>query len=208
MSLPQDTAPRGAGSACALGAAPASPVYAVVVNWNGGEDNLASIASLLEQGIPQEAVVFVDNGSTDGSRESVVARYPRLRLIANEDNLGFGDGVNQGMRLALDEGAEFVFLANNDIEFPAGTLQRLLEELERDPSLGIVGPRVLYMDEPDRIWAAGGTLSFRQNLTTLIGHKQLDRPELNRTFRVDFVPGCALLVRRAVLEQAGLMEGD
>jgi GT2 family glycosyltransferase len=205
VSLPQDTA---SGSPCTLRESPDLGVFVVVVNWNGGDYNLRSIRSLLDQGLPQEAIVFVDNGSTDGSREKVLAAFPEVRLIANQENLGFGDGVNQGTRLALEEGAEFVFLSNNDIEFPPGTLRSLLRALERNPGYGVVGPRVLYQDDPDTVWAAGGALSFRQNLTTLIGHKKPDRPGLRQTVAVDFVPGCAMLIRRSVLERSGLMEGD
>ena len=130
MSLPQDTA---SGSPCTLRESPDLRVFVVVVNWNGGDHNLRAIRSLLDQGLPQEAIVFVDNGSTDGSREKVLAAFAELRLIANPSNLGFGDGVNQGMRLALEEGAEYVFLSNNDIEFPPGTLPILLRSFERNP---------------------------------------------------------------------------
>lgn len=209
MSLPQDIAPGTPTTApCALREAPTPSTYVVVVNWNGGDQNLSSIRSLLDQDLPEQAIVFVDNGSTDGSRERVLNAFPGVRLIANRDNLGFGDGVNQGMRLALELGAAYVFLSNNDIEFPPGTLRLLQQSLEENPAFGVVGPRVLYKEDPGRVWAAGGTLSYRQNLTTLIAHRRPDVAELHRTFVVDFVPGCALLVRRAVLEEAGLMEGD
>lgn len=205
MTLPQVTA---TGSPPAV-RDPATPqVFAVVVNWNGGEGNLTTIRSLLDQGVPQRSVVFVDNGSRDGSRERVREAFPDLLTIDNEENIGFGHAVNQGIRLALDEGAELVFLSNNDIEFPPGTLRHLQRVLEQRPDLGVVGPRIVYRDAPGVVWAAGGTLSFRQNLTTLIGHRREDRPDFQRTVEVDFVPGCALLVRREVIERAGMMEGD
>jgi len=181
-------------------------VAAVVANWNGGEENLDCLRSLVAHGIAEADVVFVDNGSTDGSLERVVAQFPRAAVIRNASNLGFGEASNQGARLALERGAEAVFFVNNDVVLPAGTLPRLVAELERDPALGIVGPRVLYRDDPARVWAAGGMLTWRENLSTLLGHGERDGAEFRATRDVDYVAGCALLATRRCLEKVGLFD--
>lgn len=183
--------------------------WAVVVNWNGGEANLACLRSLAAEGLAPERIVFVDNASQDGSREAVQACFPTLRCIDNARNEGYGRATNQGIELALAEGAEAVFLVNNDVTLPPGerTLARLVAVLEQE-GVGIVGPRVVYARDPGRVWAAGGKLTFRQNLTTLIGHRAGDGPRFQAERDVDYVPGCAMLVRRAVFERAGLLEGD
>ena len=183
-------------------------VFAVVVNWNGGEDNLACVRSLLDQGLAQAQVVFVDNASRDGSTEAVEAAFPGLTVLRNARNLGYGHGNNRGIEAALEAGAEAVFLANNDLVLPAGALAALEAALEARPEVGIVGPRVLYRDEPSMVWAAGGWLTFRHNLTTLRGHREPDGPEWQTSLDVDFVPGAAMLVRRAVFERAGLLDGE
>jgi len=67
---------------------------------------------------------------------------------------------------------------------------------------------VLFKNPPERVWCAGGVLTFRTNLSTLIGHKELDGPQFQVTRDVDYVPGCALLAPRAVFERIGLLEGD
>lgn len=183
--------------------------WAVVVNWNGGEANLAALAALLAEGLAPERIVFVDNASSDGSRERVAIAHPRLWLLSNARNEGYGHATNRGIELALAQGAEAVFLVNNDVTFIAGerTLERLTAALAQ-PGVGIVGPRVVYAREPGRIWAAGGRMTYRQNLTDLIGHRQPDGPRFQAEIAVDYVPGCAMLVRRAVFERAGLLEGD
>ncbi len=183
-------------------------VTAVVVNWNGGEENVACLASLEAQTAPPTEIVFVDNGSSDGSPDRIAARFPDVHLVRNEANLGFGGASNQGIALALERGADAVFLVNNDVELPPETLAELCEALAREPEVGIVGPRVLYRDEPRRIWAAGGVLTWRQNLTTLRGHRQEDHPRWQTECRVDYVPGCTMLVRREVFERAGLFDSD
>lgn len=178
-------------------------VLAVVVNWNGGEANELCLASLLAGGLAEEDVVFVDNGSKDGSLERVRARFPKASILANGANLGFGEGANRGAALALEEGADFVFFVNNDVTLPAGTLEALVRALAADDTLGIVGPRVLYPGEPARVWCAGGMLTWRQNLSTLLGHGSPDGPEWRVNRQVDYVAGCAMLVRRAVFERIG-----
>jgi GT2 family glycosyltransferase len=179
---------------------------AVVVNWNGGAQNVECLESLLAQGLAPGDVVFVDNGSVDGSAEEVERRFPGIVLLRNEENLGFGEGANRGAHEALARGAALVFFVNNDVKLPAGTVERLVRELGEESSLGIVGPRVLYKQEPGRVWCAGGMLTWKQNLSTLLGHGEPDGPEWKRTKDVDYVAGCALLVRKEVLDRVGLFD--
>lgn len=184
-------------------------IFAVVVNWDGGEQNLACLASVEDAGIPAERVVFVDNGSADGSLEKVQAQYPELRVHANDTNLGFGAGANQGAKLALEAGASAVFFVNNDVTLPVGSVTRLTEHMLSDPKIGVLGPRVLYpadIDGKSRVWCAGGSMTWRQNLSTLRGHGTLDGPRFQTVEDIDYVAGCAMLVRREVLESVGYFE--
>ena len=183
-------------------------VAAVVANWNGGAENLECVASLIADGIAPADVVFVDNGSGDGSLELVERRFPAITRIANRENAGFGEASNQGARAALERGADAVFFVNNDVVLPRGTLERLVRALESDADLGIVGPRVLYKNDPSRVWCAGGMLTWRQNLSTLLGHKELDGPRWRENRAVDYVAGCALLARRSVLERIGFFDAQ
>jgi hypothetical protein len=179
--------------------------WAVVVNWNGGAQNLACLRSLVAQGLAEERIVFVDNGSSDGSPQRVATEFTRVCLLCNAANLGYGYGTNRGIEHALARGAERVLLVNNDVTLPPGALAGL--EAALAAGAGIVGPRVLFLRQPERVWAAGGVLTFRTNLSRLIGHKELDGPAFQVTREVDYVPGCAMLVARAVFERTGLLDG-
>ncbi|NOT29830.1 MAG: glycosyltransferase family 2 protein [Planctomycetes bacterium] len=194
------------GSATLAGSGTPTGTWAVVLNWNGGEQNLACVRSLLAQGLAPERIVFVDNASSDGSAERVVAEFGHLVVLRNAANLGYGDGTNRGIEHALAHGAERVLLVNNDVIFPSGTLAGLERALAA--GAGIVGPRVLFLHPPDVVWCAGGLLTFRTNLSTLIGHREPDGPRFQVTRAVDYVPGCAMLVARAVFARIGLLEGD
>ena len=178
-------------------------VVSVILNWNGGELNLDCVASLLDQGLAASDIIFVDNASTDGSLELACERYPGLTVLTNEENLGFGDGVNVGIRHALrdkERPVDGVLLVNNDVVLPKGTLTHLVDVFLTDKSLGITGPRVLYRDDPSTIWCAGGKLTYRQNLSDLLGHGQPDGPQWQGLQSVDYVAGCAMLVRRGLRE--------
>lgn len=183
-------------------------IVAVVANWNGGEENLECVRSLLAQGLAQRDVVFVDNASTDGSCAAVKRAFPGLSIVENATNLGFGEASNQGARLAIERGANAVFFANNDLTLERGVLERLARSLDADAELGIVGPRVLYKHPSDTVWCAGGVLTWRLNVSTLLGHREKDGPAWREHRTVDYVPGCALLARRATLEQIGLFDAS
>jgi GT2 family glycosyltransferase len=182
-------------------------IAAVVVNWNGGEDNLECLASLHDQAHPLEAILFVDNASSDGSPELVAERFPKVELLRNEENEGYGGGNNRGIQRALDMGVDAVLIVNNDVVLPRASLAPLAEALDR-PGVGVVGPRVLLRTDPGVVWAAGGQLTWRQNLTTLRGHLARDEGPWREVVEVDYVTGCCMLVRREVFEQVGTFDSD
>ena len=121
-----------------------SELAIIVVNWNGG-DLLKSCLASVAQFPPQCSyeLVVVDNASTDGSREWLTSQGSRVRLIANDENLGFGKANNQAFGATA---APYLFLLNSDAELMAGTLDTLLETLKSDKTLGVVGPRLQNAD--------------------------------------------------------------
>lgn len=180
-------------------------VHAIVVNWNGGEGNLATLASLVADGIDERRIIVVDNGSSDGSLAAIRARFPGVQVVENEENLGFAEAANQGARAALERGAGALFFVNNDLVLRPPCTRRLVAALERE-DVGFAGPRVLDARDPSRIWAAGGRLTWRANLTTLLGHGQPDGEPWRVTRGVDYVPGCALLARPRAFLAAGMFD--
>src|SRR5262249_3506361 len=148
-------------------------VAIVLLNWNGTEDTLACLRSLGQLEYGNATVTVVDNGSTDGAPERIRARFPGVGLIENGRNLGFAGGNNVAIPPSVDAGADYVLLLNNDTEVAPDMLSRLIDVAERDPSVGIVGPKILYYDLPDTIWSAGGMIdAYGQP-----GHAGADQPD-------------------------------
>jgi len=182
-------------------------VVIVVLNWNGLADTLACLASLAELDYPERKVVVVDNGSTDGSVRAIRERFPTVTVLENGENLGYTGGNNAGLRYALGHGADYVLLLNNDTVVAPGFLRRLVDAAEADPRIGLVGPTIYYYDRPAIIWSAGGAIDWQRGSTRMLGLNERDRGQFGRGPRtVDFVTGCAILVRRIVPERVGLLD--
>ena len=105
---------------------PAGPprVLAIVLNYNGREMTLATVASLLALDYPGLGILVVDNGSTDGSDAAVAAAFPSVRRLRTAENLGISGGLNLGFRVGLEEGWDYLMPMNNDIEVAPGSAAR------------------------------------------------------------------------------------
>lgn len=182
--------------------------FIVMLNWNQAGLTLACLDSLAEVTYPNFRIVLVDNGSTDGSVPRIRARYPELHIIENGENLGFSPANNLGIEHALAKGAEYVLLLNNDTVVAPDFLEPLIETAESSPDVGVVSPKIYYLDEPQRIWYGGGYIDWKTGLTAHLRVGQVDSDEPDQAIQeVSFVSGCAMCVKRAVLETVGLMDG-
>lgn len=182
-------------------------VVAVVVNWNRREDTLACLASLHEMtnpgtGVEMLDLILVDNGSTDGTAEAVGERFPTTEIISLPRNLGFAAGCNVGLRRALESGADYVLLVNNDTVVAPDMLEQLMSIAKAHPDAGLLGPVVYRFDEPDCVWSAG----YRQRPITMSAQPPVGRPEDGAPYAVDRLYGCGLLIRRRALEEVGLFD--
>ena len=191
----------------APGAAAGPRVLGIVLNYDGRDLTLATLASLVAMREPGLDLLVVDNGSTDGSDAAVAARFPAVRRVRTEVNLGISGGLNLGFRIGLDEGYEYLMPMNNDVEVAPDLLRELLAAAERDPGLGCVGPKCYYFHgDRNRIWSAGGVLRFREAVTRERGMGELDRGQYDRDGEVGYVNGALMLIRRQALLATGLWD--
>ena len=198
---------------------PEPHVTIVILNWNRVADTLECLESLARMNYPSFLIVVVDNGSTDGSPEAI-ERWGRehlpFTLIRNAENRGFVRGSNQGMRHALSTNTDYVFLLNNDTVVEPDALSLLVATAERSGErsgerpgdIGMVGPKI-YQYGKDNVLDSAGTRTIpwlAQGF--LIGHGEDDRGQYDNPGEMPYVTGTALLVKRAVLEEVGLMDED
>lgn len=184
----------------------APETVAIILNWNGADDTLKCIEALLASRPSPPCIVVVDNGSKDDSRERIRARHPELAFITSEVNLGYAGGNNLGIRWALERGARKIVLLNNDVEVEPDCIERLERAVDEGAQVGVSGPMIMTRGDPDRIWAAGGKLSHRENVSKLRGFGQVMNGRYTHDEQVDYLPGCVLMVRRDVFQKVGLLE--
>jgi GT2 family glycosyltransferase len=196
------------GIGLSSGPAAAAPRVAVVVlAWNGKPLTMACLESLESLRYRNAAVILVDNASTDGTAAAVRETYgDRVTVIENAENLGFSRGNNVGIRRALDEGADFVLLLNNDTVVDPALVDRLVEVIAESGDIGIVGPKIYYASPPDRIWFAGGRIYLARGVSKHIGIRERDTGRYDSIRDVDYVTGCALMARREVFERIGYLD--
>lgn len=126
-------------------------VSIIMLTYNALTYTKYTVQSLIHHTQCPHEVIFVDNGSTDGTKEYLlrqVAQHPNFRLIDNATNLGFSAGNNQGVQAAR---GQYVLLLNNDVLVGDGWLENLVAALERDARIGMVGPVTNYVSGRQRL---------------------------------------------------------
>jgi GT2 family glycosyltransferase len=175
-------------------------VLIIVLNWNGWRDTVKCLTSLERLSYRNFRVVVVDNGSTDDSVPQIRHVFPNVAIIEAEKNLGFAGGCNLGIRQALQEDAEYVWLLNNDTTVDPGALGALVEKAEDEPNVGAVGSAIYSTAEPERLLAwGGGYINF-----WLGRSRHFLRSVPNN--EIEFLTGASLLLRRSALDSVGLLD--
>ena len=187
-------------------------VSIIVLNWNGKHDTVECLESLSHISYPNYEVIVVDNGSTDGSVEQFKARYPEITVIENQDNLGFAEGNNVGIRAALQEDTEYVLLLNNDTIVDPRFLDELINVAEREPRVGFAGPKIYYYDgngrgRKDVINSVGAKLDMWTGRAWPVGDREIDGGLYDQVRLVDTLIGSCLLVKKKVIVSRGRGRG-
>jgi GT2 family glycosyltransferase len=181
-------------------------VYIIVLAWNGREDTAECLRSLRKVAYANVRILVVDNASCDGTADMVRTGFPEAELIVNPENLRFAGGNNVGIRHALERGAAYVVLLNNDTVVDPAFLSSLVALSEADPGVGMAVPKIYFFSEPKRIWYAGGKISWWKGQISHVGVHALDDGRYDAVTETDYATGCCVLVRRSLVEQVGMLD--
>jgi GT2 family glycosyltransferase len=189
----------------------------VVVTWNAGKFVDECFGSISEElrGLSAE-VINVDNASTDGTADMIAERYPEVKLIRSPTNLGFPKG--NVVAIEACSPSRYVCLVNPDVRVLPGCFRKLLDYMDKNPAIGVLGPKILNPDtsvqqscfRAPSVWTSWcRALALDRTplrRLPLFGGLMMTDFAHNRTRDVDALNGCFLLIRREAMDQVGLID--
>ena len=184
-------------------------VAIIILNWNGLGDTIECLESLRRITYPSCKIVVVDNGSKGNDASILEEKYGKaVHIIRSKTNMGVAGGCNMGIRWALKTDATHILFLNNDTTVERRFLDELVEVANSDQKIAVVGPKIYYSEDPHRIATVGGTVNFWTGNAPLVGRATIDRGEFEDVREVDYVSGCALLIKKEVIGRIGMFDED
>ena len=132
-------------------------VSVVVLNWNGKDHIEECLSTLFKQTYKNFEAIVVDNGSKDGSNETIKKKFPKAKLIENSKNLGFCKANNQGIKISK---GKYVITLNNDTKLDKDWIKELVKVAEEHPEAGMLSCKMLFYDKPNKINSRGLKLYY------------------------------------------------
>jgi GT2 family glycosyltransferase/O-antigen/teichoic acid export membrane protein len=195
---------RSAAPAAQPSAAPVSDplVYVVLISINRSRypDTAECLESVAALDYRRHRAVVVDNGSTDDAAELFRKTFPDVDVIETGANLGFGAGSNVGIRHALEQGADGIWLLNNDAVAEPDALSALVETSLANPRAGIVGSVVRSFDDTTEMQAWGGG-----SYSTMLGIPTAATAPVAQG-ELSYISGASMYLSRAFIEDVGLFD--
>jgi GT2 family glycosyltransferase len=185
-----------------------------VLNWCAEEDTAACVRALEAQQGVRVTTLIVDNASPDGSGERLARLFPGSSFLQTEANLGYAGGNARGIAWALEQGAEYVFVINDDAEADPGCVATLVGALEAEPGAAAAAPTIVHAVPRDVVWWAGGrfdpvrALGMHEGFGRALGELPAHSRPGAAPRDVSSLSGCAMLLRAGVVRTLGGFRED
>lgn len=180
----------------------------ILINYKRVYDTIECIESLQSSTFANFDIILIDNGSDDGSAEILQNKFPQIISFPNDTNVGFAEGNNIGIRYALEKMYKYILILNNDTVVANDALAYLMNTIKSNSKFGVVGCKILYYDNPEYIWFAGGNFNYNSSKGYHYGIKEKDIGQYDHEYETDYITGCCLLTRREVFEKIGMLDPD
>lgn len=190
----------------------------IIVNYNTRELTLQCLQSVFASStVYGYEVILVDNASTDGLVAETEQRFPQVRIIVNDQNLGFSKANNQGINVAL---GRYILLLNSDTVIQPDSLQTMLRFMDEHPEVGVSGCKIVLTDGSlDKACKRGfptpsASFYYAFGFSKLFpsvprfNQYQLGYLDPNQEYPIDCLVGAFMLVRKAAIDQVGMLDED
>lgn len=177
-------------------------VYIVVLNYKGCNDTIECIESLKKLTYSKYKILIVDNDSKDDSVKRLSESYPEIQVVDTHYNYGYAEGNNVGIRIALEQKADYICVLNNDTVMDPECITHLVDFMEQNPKVAFTGPNVYDYYQKDVILSSGAFMNMK---TGEGGFLLQEDCESKTPVMCDYIPGCCIMVRAKELPKIGLI---
>ena len=198
-------------------------VATVILHYNGAKNTLECLESLEKVNLSKETnleIVVVDNASKEKLKtQNSKLKNKEVEVIRNEENLGYAEGNNIGIRYALKNGADYILVLNNDTIVDKSLIKELLNAIKRDKNIGIVAPKIYFAKgfefHKDRykkeelghvLWYAGGEIDYKNVIGHHIGVDEVDYGQYDKAEETYFASGCCMFIKKEVFDKVGFFD--
>lgn len=184
-------------------------VYIIILNWKNYRHTINCYKTCQSLSYPNFKILIVDNNSPNQSEDRIRQCLTGVEILQTGNNLGYAGGNNLGVKYALDKNADFIWILNPDVEVEKDSLSYLMTFVEKNPEVGICGPRISHGGKSNSFIFDGLSIDSsdgyqsRFNLSGLLAET-----EDSSCLEVDCVSGCSMLIRSAVFSSVGLLRED
>ncbi len=189
-------------------------VTIVFPNWNGLDDTIECLTSLKDLDYPNYNIIVVDNGSRNNEAKTLKDMFGSyIHVIENKENIGAAGANTQGIRFALENcNPDYLMSLNNDAVVAPDCLTELIKTAQSNPKVGIVGAKVYWHHDPNRIqfighkfspWI-GDVLGLTTGVLRILGYKEYDHGQYHADKESDIIAGWCELIDKKVIEKVGL----
>jgi GT2 family glycosyltransferase len=183
-------------------------VVIIILHFDSRDTLTECLRSCQRISHPNHEIIIVKTGLRSNLRLASMQDIASSvsKIINTKENVGYARGNNLGIQDALSHKADYVLLLNDDTIVSPNFLEILVEVGERSPDIGMLGPKIYYFDEPNKVWFAGAGFDYQTCRVIAPASDQVDQGEDSVPFESDYITGCALLVKRAAIERIGLLD--
>lgn len=173
-------------------------VYIIILNYCSADDSIECVKTIEKINYEKYKILIIDNNSPDNSKEILSKFLPEKKILFLKKNTGYAEGNNIGIRIALNDGADYVFIVNPDIRLPSDCIKNYVEVFEKNENIGALNPIQLNNNKGEI-----DNRFYKYVLSRYCTFNELSSPKYNQLWDVHTLYGASLMLSRQALEKVG-----